>query len=65
MMALSMENLGPLMVQTTASVVQSLFRIGLIVIAGYVGAGFLRAAVDRLEAVLVRAAERTEAVPGA
>ena len=65
MMTLSMENLGPLMVQTTASVVQSLFRIGLIVIAGYVGAGFLRAAVDRLEAVLVRAAERTEAVPGA
>ncbi|MFQ5847185.1 MAG: mechanosensitive ion channel family protein [Candidatus Methylomirabilales bacterium] len=65
MAGISMENLAPLLLSTGAALVTSLLRIGLLVIAGYVGARFLRMALDRLESILTKAGERTETVPGA
>jgi len=60
-----MENLGPVLFRAAAPVIQAVLRIGLVVVAGYVGARFLRVALDRLESVLIKAGERTEMVPGA
>ncbi len=65
MTGISMENLGPALFRTAAPVVQAVLRIGLVVVAGYVGARFLRVALDRLGSVLIKAGERTEVVPGA
>lgn len=65
MTQISMENLTPFLVSAATSLVQSLLRIGLIFLAGYVGARFVRAALSRLEATLIKAGERTERVPGA
>ena len=65
MTGISMENLGPVLFRAAAPVIQAVLRIGLVVVAGYVGARFLRVALDRLESVLIKAGERTEMVPGA
>ena len=46
-------------------IAQAGLRIVLILIAGYIGARILRAALGRLQEVLVRAGERAETVPGA
>ncbi len=61
MTGISMEKLTPLFLSTGAAAL----RIGLILIAGYVGARLLRLGLGRLESVLITAGERTEAVPGA
>ena len=61
MTEISMEKLTPLLLSTGAAAL----RIGLILIAGYVGARLLRLGLGRLESVLITAGERTEAVPGA
>ncbi len=60
MTEVSMGTLAPYLVKTGAAAL----RIGLILIAGYIGARFLRLGLSRLEAALVKAGERTEAVPG-
>ncbi len=61
MTGISMEKLTPLLLSTGAAAL----RIGLILIAGYVGARLLRLGLGRLESALIKAGERTEAVPGA
>lgn len=61
MIGMSMEAVTPFLVSTGASAL----RIGLILVAGYVGARFLRLGLSRLEAALITAGERTETVPGA
>ena len=61
MTGISMEKLTPLLLSTGAAAL----RIGLILIAGYVGARLLRLGLGRLESALIMAGERTEAVPGA
>lgn len=60
MTEVSMGTLTPYLVKTGAAAL----RIGLILMAGYIGARFLRLGLSRLEATLVKAGERTEAVPG-
>lgn len=55
----------PKLVDIGIGITQSTLHIVLIVIAGYVGVRLLRIAVNRLEGLLVRAAEATERVPGA
>jgi small conductance mechanosensitive channel len=60
-----MENLGPVLFHAAAGVIQGVLRIGVVVVAGYVGARFLRITFDRLESALIRAGERTAVVPGA
>jgi small conductance mechanosensitive channel len=61
MTEISMEKLTPLLLSIGAAAL----RIGLILIAGYVGARLLRLGLGRLESALITAGERTEAVPGA
>lgn len=65
MTGISMSDITPLLLATATALAQSLLRIALVVMAGYVGTRFLRAAFRRLEAILIRAGEPTEAVPGA
>lgn len=60
MAQISVETLTPFLVRIGASTL----RIGLILIAGYVGARFLGLGLSRLQATLVKAGERTEVVPG-
>ncbi len=60
MTEISMETLTPLLFRTGASAL----RIGLILIAGYVGARLLRIGLSRLESALIKAGEKTETVPG-
>jgi small conductance mechanosensitive channel len=62
---LSMQDILPWLTSTAIVFAQSVLRIALIVIAGYLGVKFIRVAIDRLEAILVRAGERSEDVPGA
>ncbi len=61
MTGISMEKLTPLLLSTGTAAL----RIGLILIAGYVGVRLLRLGLGRLESALIKAGERTEAVPGA
>jgi small conductance mechanosensitive channel len=60
MTEISVETLTPYVINTGASAL----RIGLILIAGYIGIRFLRLGLGRLQATLVKAGERTETVPG-
>ncbi len=65
MAGISMENLMPVLLNTAASLVQSGLRIAIVLVAGYVGARLLRAALGHLEVTLIKAGEKTETVPGA
>ncbi len=65
MTGISMQELTPLLLAAATSLAKSGFRIALIILAGYVGVRLLRVAFRRLEAVVVRAGEATETVPGA
>ena len=65
MTGISMQELAPLLLAAGTSLAKSGFRIALIILAGYVGVRLLRVAFRRLEAVIVRAGEATETVPGA
>lgn len=60
MTGISMETITPWLLSTGLSVL----RIGLILVAGYVAARFLRIGLGRLESQLIKAGERTETVPG-
>lgn len=60
-----MQDLMPFLLSTAAAGTQSALRIGLILLAGYLGVRFLRVALQRLEALLIRAGEATEADSGA
>ncbi|MCZ6624515.1 MAG: mechanosensitive ion channel family protein [Deltaproteobacteria bacterium] len=61
---LSMEQAVPWLVSTGLALGQSVLRIVLIIVASYVGVKFLRIAIDRVEAMLIRAGEATEEIPG-
>lgn len=65
MTGISVQDLMPLLLATATEMAKSGFRIALIFLAGYFAVRFLRAALRHLEAVLVRAGEATETVPGA
>jgi small conductance mechanosensitive channel len=65
MTELSGQDLATLALGTGTSIAQSGFRILLVLVAGYVSVRSLRAALRRLEEILIRAGERTELVPGA
>lgn len=65
MTGISMPDLTPLLIATATSVAKALLRIGLVVVGGYIGTRFLPAALSRLEALLVRAGEAVETIPGA
>ena len=61
---LSMEQVVPWLMSTGLALGQSVLRIVLIIVASYVGVKFLRIAIDRAEAMLIRAGEATEEIPG-
>jgi len=65
MPSLSVETLAPLLLGAALSFGRSVLRIGLVVLAGYVGVRLLRAGLRRLEAILIRAGEAAQPVPGA
>jgi small-conductance mechanosensitive channel len=65
MTGISIESFGPVLLRAAAPAMQAVLRIGLVVVAGYVGTRFLRVAFDRLGFVLIKAGERTELTPGA
>jgi len=65
MTGISMSDITPLLVTAAASMAQAVLRIALVVVAGYVGVRLVRAGLRRLEAILIRAGEATETVPGA
>lgn len=65
MTGISMPDLTPLLIATATSLAKALLRIGLAVVGGYIGTRFLRAALSRLEALLIRAGEAAETIPGA
>lgn len=57
--------IAPKLIEMGIEAAQTSLRISLIVIAAYVGIKVLRIALDKLELLLARAAERSENVPGA
>ena len=59
------QDFAVLAVTTGTAIAQSGFRILLALVAGYIAVRFLRAAMRRLEDVLIRAGEKTELAPGA
>jgi small-conductance mechanosensitive channel len=61
----NMEKFLPKVFDLGISFTQATFSILLIIAAAYLGAKFLRLALDRLERILIRAGEATEKVPGA
>ena len=65
MFGISFEAYLPKVIDLSVNFAQSSFRVLLIVIAAFLGIKFLRLGLDRLEALLVRARESSESVPGA
>jgi len=65
MKGIPVENLGPLLLSLGTSAAQSGLRIAIIIVAGYVGVRFVRIASQRLETLLIKAGEPSDAVPGA
>jgi len=65
MPALSIAQVGSLLLALLTTVARAGLRIGLLVAGGYVCVRLLRAGLAHLEAVLVRLGEPKEAVPGA
>jgi moderate conductance mechanosensitive channel len=65
MFANSMERLWPKLIDVGVDFAKASLRIVLIVVAAYIGLRLLRFALNRLEAILIRAGEITETVPGA
>lgn len=65
MTGISMQELMPLLLAAATSMAKSSLRIGLIILAGYIGVRLLRVAFQRLESVLIKAGEAGETVPGA
>jgi small-conductance mechanosensitive channel len=65
MFANSMERFWPKLIDVGVDFAKASLRIVLIVVAAYLGLRLLRLALNRLEAILIRAGEMTETVPGA
>jgi moderate conductance mechanosensitive channel len=65
MLEFSLKDVMPKLIELGIEFAQASLRIVLIVIAGYVAVRFLRAAMNRLEAILIRAGQATETAPGA
>ena len=65
MFANSMERFWPKLIDVGVDFAKASLRIVLIVVAAYIGLRLLRLALNRLEAILIRAGEMTETVPGA
>jgi len=65
MTGISISDITPLLLTIGTSVVQAVLRIALVVVGGYVGVRLVRAGLGRLEAVLIKAGEAAETVPGA
>ncbi|HEU4343815.1 MAG TPA: mechanosensitive ion channel family protein [Candidatus Binatia bacterium] len=65
MWGISMENFLPKFLDIGLDLAAASVRIVLVAVAAYVGVRFLRVALDRVEAILVRAGAATETVPGA
>jgi small conductance mechanosensitive channel len=64
MRGITTENFVSLLLSVTVPIAQSAMRIALIILAGYIAVRFVRAALSRLEALLIKAGEGTEPVPG-
>lgn len=62
---LSTENITPVLLSFAASAAQSGWRIAFVLVAGYVTIRVVRAALARLEALLISAGAATETIPGA
>ena len=60
-----MERFWPKLIDVGVDFAKASLRIVLIVVAAYIGLRLLRLALNRLEAILIRAGEITETVPGA
>src|SRR5262245_30400112 len=65
MFANSMERFWPKLIDVGVDFAKASIRIVLIVVAACIGLRLLRLALNRLEAILIRAGEITETVPGA
>jgi len=65
MFANLMERFWPKLIDVGVDFAKASLRIVLIVVAAYIGLRLLRLALNRLEAILIRAGEMTETVPGA
>ena len=65
MLEKSLEKITPKLVEIGMEFAQASLRILLIILAAYIGIKLLRVAMNRLEAVLVRASAGTDVVPGA
>ena len=65
MAAISQEHIIPKLLDIGLTVALSSLRILLVVVAAYLGIKLLRLALNRLETLLIRAAEVTETFPGA
>ncbi|MFQ5897165.1 MAG: mechanosensitive ion channel family protein [Candidatus Methylomirabilia bacterium] len=65
MIGISTQDIVPFLLATGASIARFGVRIGLVVLAGYIGVRVLRAMFHRMETLLIRAGEATETVPGA
>lgn len=61
----SFQQFTPWLLTVSASAAQSSLRIILIVAGGYIAARFLRTGLGHLEAILIKAGEASEPVPGA
>ncbi|MEE9219268.1 MAG: mechanosensitive ion channel family protein [Acidobacteriota bacterium] len=59
------EEYRPFLIDAGTSIAHSALRIALVVLGGYIGVRVLRAALKRMEDVLVAAREKAERVPGA
>jgi small conductance mechanosensitive channel len=59
------QDITTLALSATTAIMQAGIRILLVLLAGYVSVRFLRVALRRLEEVLIRAGEKSEAVAGA
>lgn len=64
MFGVSFEKLIPKLIEMGVDFTQSALRIVLMIAAAYIAIRFLRVAFTRLEALLIRAGEATETVPG-
>src|SRR5262245_52631185 len=64
MFANSMERFWPKLIDVGVDFAKASLRIALIVVAAHIGLRLLRLALNRLEAILIRAGEVTETVPG-
>lgn len=64
MTGIPIQEVTPFLLSLATSIAQSGLRIGLIIIAGYIGARLLQVAIHRLESLLIKAGEATETIPG-